>query len=112
MLGGGYRPGHAVASRSHSSGTATHPGELVGLYDPAGQHRTTELEPLSHDLQAKFVKPTERAQVRAHEGSVRHVAPIGHPRHEQVPALLTESTGFGRHRQTSASSSARARPWS
>jgi hypothetical protein len=25
---------------------------------------------------------------------VRHVAPIGHPRHEQVPSSLTESTGF------------------
>jgi hypothetical protein len=45
--------------------TATPPGELVGLDDPAGQHRTTE--PLSRDLQAKFVKPAERAQVRAHE---------------------------------------------
>jgi hypothetical protein len=26
------------------------------------------LEPLTHDLQAKFVKLAERAQVRAHEG--------------------------------------------
>jgi hypothetical protein len=52
-----------------ASATATPPGELVGLDDPAGQHRTTELEPLSHDLQAKFVKPAERAQVRAHEGA-------------------------------------------
>jgi hypothetical protein len=42
--------------------TATPPGELVGLDDPAGQHRTTELEPLSRDLQAKFVKPAERAR--------------------------------------------------
>jgi hypothetical protein len=48
----------------------------------------------------------------AHEGGVRHVAPIGHPRHEQVPSSLTESTGFGRHRQISAIRSARARPWS
>jgi hypothetical protein len=39
---------------------------------------------LAHHLQAKFVKPAERAQVRAHEGSVRHVVPIGHPRREQV----------------------------
>ena len=31
---------------------ATLPGELVGLDDPAGQHRTTGIEPLSHDLQA------------------------------------------------------------
>jgi hypothetical protein len=48
----------------------------------------TGLEPLTHDLQAKFVKLAERAQVRAHEGSVRHVAPIGHPRHEQASSCL------------------------
>jgi hypothetical protein len=41
----------------------------------AGSH--PGLEPLTHDLQAEFVKTAERAQVRAHEGSVRHVAPIG-----------------------------------
>jgi hypothetical protein len=51
----------------------------------AGSH--PGLEPLTHDLQAKFVKTAERAQVRAHEGR-RHVAPIGHPRHEQVSSRL------------------------
>jgi hypothetical protein len=34
---------------------------------------TPGLEPLTHDLQAKFVKTAERAQVGAHEGSVRNV---------------------------------------
>jgi hypothetical protein len=62
-----------TASRWRASAT----GELVGLDDPAGQHRTTGLDPLTHDLQAEFVKTAERAQVRAHEGSVRRVAPIG-----------------------------------
>jgi hypothetical protein len=57
-------PGHAVARRSLASAAATPPGELVGLDDPAGQHRTTGLKPLLHDLQAEFVKTAERAQVR------------------------------------------------
>jgi hypothetical protein len=61
-------PRTAVARRSLASATATPPGELVGIDDPAGQHRTTGPEPLTRDLQAEFVKPTERAQVRAHEG--------------------------------------------
>ena len=42
-----------------------------------GVARATGLEPLTHDLQAKFVKTAERAQVRAHEGGMRQVAPIG-----------------------------------
>ena len=54
-------PGHAVARRSLASAAATPPGELVGLDDPEGQHRTTGLEPLTHDLQAEFVKTAERA---------------------------------------------------
>jgi len=60
-----------------ASAMATPPGELVGVDDPPGQHRTTGLEPLTHDLQAEFVKTAERAQVRAHEGNVRRAAPIG-----------------------------------
>jgi hypothetical protein len=70
-------PGHAVARRSLASAAATPPGELAGLDDPAGQHRTTGLEPLTHDLQAEFVKTAKRAQVGGQKGSVRHVAPIG-----------------------------------
>jgi hypothetical protein len=53
-----------------------------------GHVSTAGLEPDTHDLQAKFVKTAERAQVRADEGSVRHVAPIGHPRHEQVSSRV------------------------
>jgi hypothetical protein len=85
------------------------------------------------DESVKFAKAGNGIEICQHKGServsfsanadqagpdglprrcVRHVAPIGHPRHEQVPSLLTESTGFWRHRQISASSSARARPWS
>jgi hypothetical protein len=56
-------PGHAVARRILASAAATPPGELVDLDDPAGQHRTTGLEPLTRDLQAEFVKTAERAQV-------------------------------------------------
>ena len=37
-----------------ASAAATPPGELLGLHDPAVQHRTTGLEPLSHDVQAKW----------------------------------------------------------
>lgn len=58
---------NAVARRSLASAAATPLGELVGLDDPAGQHRTTGREPLTHDLQAEFVKTAERTQVRAHE---------------------------------------------
>jgi hypothetical protein len=65
-------PGHAVARRSLRSTAATPPVELTGV-DPAGQHRPIRLEPLTHDLQAEFVEAAEHAQVRAREGSVRHV---------------------------------------
>jgi hypothetical protein len=63
-----------------------HAVEEQVLDDPAGQHSTTGLEPLTHYLQAEFVKTAERAQVRAREGSVRHVAPIG--RHGGVSARI------------------------
>src|SRR6266540_1241124 len=87
-------PGHAVARRSLASAAATPPGELVGLDDPAGQHRTTGLEPLTHDLQAEFVKTAERAQVRAHEGSVRRRR-ARRPSEAGAGAVTpTESTGF------------------
>lgn len=52
-------------------------GPRRGTQWGSGQHSTAGLEPLTHDLQAEFVKTAERAQVRAHEGSVRHVASIG-----------------------------------
>jgi hypothetical protein len=57
-------PVRKAPRRSLASAVATPPGELVGLDDPAGQHRTTGHQPLTHDLQAEFVKTAERAQVR------------------------------------------------
>jgi hypothetical protein len=82
----GRHPSGSCASRrvTLSRGAAWHPqrhttGRTRRFDDPPGQHRTTGLEPLTHDLQAEFVKTTERAQVGGQEGSVRHVAPIGLP---------------------------------
>src|SRR5690606_34603215 len=41
--------------------------------------RPTGLQPLAHDLQPEVIQPSERGQVRASEGSVRHVEvfPVG-----------------------------------
>ena len=47
--------------------------QLVGLDDPAQQHRASGFQPLSRHLQAEFIEAAERGQVRACEGSVRHV---------------------------------------
>jgi hypothetical protein len=41
--------------------------------DPAGEHGTVRLEALPGDHQPEFVEAAERGQVRASEGSVRHV---------------------------------------
>jgi hypothetical protein len=88
-----------------SRGAASHPQRrhhqanssvsTTPAHASAGQHRTTGLDPLTHDLQAEFVKPAEQAQVRAHEGSVRRIAPIGHPSMAGVvtPAESTGSVG-------------------
>lgn len=100
-----------------SRGTAPHPaaatppGERVGLDDPAGRYRTTGLEPLTRDLQGKFVKTTERAQVRARDGGVRHGA---HVDRGSSRCCHADRVDWFRRRQCqiSASSSARARPWS
>ncbi len=105
-------PGHAVARRSLASAAATPPGELAGLDDPAGQHRTTGLDPLTRDLQAEFVKTTERAQVRAHKGGVRRVAPVGHPNMSGCRHAYRVDWFRGRQRQNSVSCPARPRPWS
>ncbi len=48
---------------------------------------------MTHDLQAEFVKTTERAQVRAHEGRVRRVAPVGRRSMAGV-VTPTESAAF------------------
>ena len=45
----------------------------VGQSCPARQRRTIRLQVLPDDLQTEVVKAAERGQVRAREGSVRHV---------------------------------------
>jgi hypothetical protein len=105
-------PGHAVARRSLASATATPPGELAGPDDPAGQHRTTGLDPLPRDLQAKFVKTTERAQVSTHEGRVRRVAAVGHPSMSRRRHAYRVDWFRRRQRQNPVSCPARALPWS
>ncbi len=45
----------------------------IRLYNPAGQDRPAGLEPLAEDFQAELVQAAERGQIRADEGSVRHV---------------------------------------
>jgi hypothetical protein len=63
-------PGHAVTRRALTAAATAPP---VGFDDPAGQHRTIGSEPLPDDLQTQLVQAGERGQVRAAEGSVRHV---------------------------------------
>ena len=46
---------------------------MVGFHDPAGQDRTIWSEPLPDDLETQLIYAGERGQVRAAEGSVRHV---------------------------------------
>src|SRR5437870_13889738 len=65
-------PGHRVSRRSLASAAPAPPVELARL-DPTGQHRTIGLEPLTKHLQAELVEAAERAEIRAHEGSVKHV---------------------------------------
>jgi len=45
----------------------------IRLHDAARQDRTVRFEPLPHDFKSKLVEASERGQVRASEGSVRHV---------------------------------------
>jgi hypothetical protein len=65
---------HCVTRRSFAAAAAT---PLVRLDDPAGEHRAVALESLPGGLEAEFVEPAERGQVRAGEahgrGSVVHV---------------------------------------
>ena len=44
---------------------------------PTGQHRPIRLQALTHHLQAELVEAAERAEIRAHEGSVKHVEVFG-----------------------------------
>jgi len=63
-------PDHRAARRALAPAA---PAPDVGLEDPARQHRTAGLEPLAGHLQPELVEAGERGQVRAGEGSVRHV---------------------------------------
>ncbi len=63
-------PHHGVARHALASAAAA---PLVGFDDPAGQHRTGRLKTLPNDFKSEFFNATERGQVRASEGSVRHV---------------------------------------
>jgi hypothetical protein len=67
-------PGHAVAGGALA---AAAPAPLVGLHDPAGQHRPVRFEPLPGDLKAELVEPAEDGQIGAADagrrGSVAHV---------------------------------------
>jgi len=46
---------------------------LIGLDDTTRQHRTIRLQSLANNLQTQLVETSERSQIRASEGSVRHV---------------------------------------
>jgi len=61
---------HGVA-RDAFTAAATTPG--VGFDDPARQHRTIWVEPLTGDFQAELIEASERGQVRASESDVVHV---------------------------------------
>ena len=56
--------------------------------DSAREDGAIWLESLPDDFKSELVQARERGQVRAGEGSDRHVAPIGHPRPEQVSSRL------------------------
>lgn len=49
------------------------PTPAIVLDDPTGQHRSVRLKTLSGHLQTELGEAAERGQVRASEGSVRHV---------------------------------------
>jgi hypothetical protein len=45
----------------------------IRFHDPASQHGTTRFQVLPDHLEAELIQPSERGQVRAIEGSVRHI---------------------------------------
>ena len=63
-------PDHAVARSALASAA---PAPLVRVDDTTRQHRTIGLKALPDDLESELFKAAERGQVRASEGSVRHV---------------------------------------
>ena len=64
-------PDHTVTQHALTAAPTT--PLLVGTNDTASQHRAVGFEPLPRDLKTTLIKPTNRAQVRASEGNVRHV---------------------------------------
>jgi hypothetical protein len=61
---------HGVA-RNALAAAAVAP--VIGLDDPAGQHRPIRVKPLPDHDETQLIKAAERRQVRAGEGSVKHV---------------------------------------
>jgi hypothetical protein len=61
---------HSVARPAFA---ATPPTPPIRPHNPTGQHSAVGLDPLPSDFEAKLVETAERGQVRASEGSVRHV---------------------------------------
>ena len=61
-------PGHGVARYALTTAATTPP---VGLDDPAGQHRTPRIEPLTSGFEAELIKSAERREVRAGEARLR-----------------------------------------
>jgi hypothetical protein len=66
-------PDHAVANGSFTAATPAPAISVIGVDDSAGQHRLSGIESLPDDYETELVKACERGQVRAGEGSVRHV---------------------------------------
>ena len=64
------RPGDGVARHALTPAPSA---PAVVLHDAAGQHRPIRLQSLADDFQAEVIETSERGQVRASEGSVRHV---------------------------------------
>jgi len=66
----GKTPDHGV---TRDALAAAAPTPLIGLEDAAGQHSAVGFESLPDDVEAELLEAAERGQVRAREGSVRHV---------------------------------------
>jgi hypothetical protein len=63
-------PDHRVPGRALAFAATT---PFVGLDNPAPESRPIGLQPLREHFEPEIIKTSERGQVRAGEGSVRHV---------------------------------------
>jgi hypothetical protein len=68
-----HPPHHRVTRHGLAPATTAPPIQRPVGDDPAGQDRPVWFEALSGDFEAKLIKPGKRGQIRAGEGSVRHV---------------------------------------